>query len=152
MTKVSETIPMEKASWNSNPSGYVRHQAKLREFAECLERHNVTIELPVDGPGHDFGVDLIVGRNKAVFDLKTFGLRRGPNSYTWDSTYYAGKPKPVYDGWKTEFYIHPTDGPVEEWLVCEASGLHTSKFADQPPYYYPNNVQTLDSFLNQCAF
>ncbi len=146
---VSDTIPMTPQPWCKAPSWYVHHQKLLRTFARHLEDKGVDIELPKERSGYDLGVDIMVGWNRANFDLKSFGLRQGPHSLTWDSSYWAGRAKPIYDTTLTDFFLHPIDGPVGNWHVCMASGLHTSMFAKEPPFYYPQFVQTVDSFLSR---
>ena len=138
------SIPMEPESWCKNPSGYVRHQLLLSELATYLESENIELTLPPPRPGWDLGVDLLLG--KVAIDLKSFSLRAGPKSYTWDSEYWDGKPAPKYVGLKTDYFIHPFGDSILEWKVCKERGLRSS-FYGGPPFYYRNDVEALSSFI-----
>ena len=147
-------IPTEPPSWCKSPQGYRKHQLLLQQLVDYFTEAGVEVELPEETTGHDNGVDLLVGRNKVVIDLKSFWLTRGPKSRTWMSGYHAfteGR-KSTWAGKATEYYVHADFTiPVEQWLVCDASGLRMSKFEKAAPYYFYNSIQTVKSFLKQCA-
>ena len=139
--KVSETIPLTPQPWNKNPDGYVRHQSYLYELVQWLETREIDVMLPVERDGHDYGIDLFIGG--IPVDLKGFGLREYDKTYTWDSSYYRGRPRPIYDEWQTEWFIHPTDGPPSEWLAARADDLRASMY-EHAPFYYKDRVVTVD--------
>lgn len=149
-------IPTEPQDWCNNPRAYRKHQLLLIKLADYLLSEGEAVELPQEIKGrHDNGIDLLVGRNRVVIDLKSFWLLRGPKSLTWMSGYHSQTEgrKSTWDGKATEYYVHADfTVPVDQWLVCDAKSLCLSKFAKGAPYYPPSSVQTVKSFLKQCVF
>ena len=124
-------------------------------FVDYLIEKGYEVALPPETEGcHDNGIDLFVGRNRVVIDLKAFWLTRGPKSRSWMSGFHSNTEgrKSTWAGKATEYYVHadPTV-PVEQWLVCDAKGLRLSKFEKGAPYYFYNSIQTVKSFLKQCV-
>ena len=142
--KVSETIPMTPQSWNKNPDGYVRHQLKLKELVEWFESRRIPVRLPEDTGTWDKGIDLYVGDLR--IDLKSFGLRTNMKSLTWESTYYEGRPAPMYAESETDYFIHPTEGDPSTWVAARASSLKTSLYGFAP-FYYHHDCVTVDKLV-----
>ena len=140
-TRLSEKINLTPQPWNKNPVGYVLHQQKLKLFAEWLEDRGIEFELPPDRKGWDRGVDLIVAGTR--IDLKTFGLDVYRFTHTWSSTYYKGRPAPLWDKSETDWFVHSIGDDVSMWLAAPADQLRTSKWG-HAPYYFSNHVVTVD--------
>jgi len=141
---ILKLINTEPQAWCKNPTGYTRHQLLLSTLVCELEKRDLELTLPPERDGWDEGVDLILG-NIAV-DLKSFSLREGPRSFTWDSPFWDGKPAPRYLGAKTDYYIHPFGESLKQWKVAKAGGLRSSLYGG-PPFYYKADVSTLAFFL-----
>lgn len=137
-------IPLKPQAWNKNPEGYVRHQKLLVELVEWLENEGIEVSLPEDTGTWDKGVDLYI-RGIPV-DLKSFGLQAHGSSYTWDSPYYRGRSRPIYTESLTEWFVHPTPGPVSEWIAGPTNGLRTSKYG-YAPYYFQNATRTVSKLV-----
>jgi len=137
---IAETIPLTPQPWNKNPHGYVCHQSYLYELVQWLESQNISVMLPEDRKGWDYGIDLFICG--IPVDLKGFGLREYDRSYTWESQFYRGRPRPVYKESLTEWFIHPTDGPPSKWIAARASDLRTS-YRGHAPFYYKDCVVTV---------
>ena len=137
---ILQTIPLTPQPWNKNPDGYVLHQSYLYELVHWLESQSIPVSLPEDTGSWDKGVDLFIRDTR--IDLKSFGLDAYMKSYTWQSSFYRGRRAPIYEGTKTDYFIHPTDGPPSEWIVAPASALRTSKYGHQP-YYAKNRCMTV---------
>ena len=131
-------------AWNRNPEGYVKHQHLLVQLVEWLESQGAEVQVPEDTGGWDKGVDLII--NGLCVDLKGFGLQAHGSSYTWDSTYYQGRPRPLYKGSLTDWFVHSTDGPPSEWIAAPAGCLRTSKYG-YAPYYFQADAITMSNFI-----
>ena len=138
------SIPTTPQSWNRNPDGYVKHQHLLVQLVEWLESQGAEVQVPEDTGSWDKGVDLII--NGLCVDLKGFGLQAHGSSYTWDSTYYRGRPRPLYEGSLTDWFVHPTDGPPSEWVAAPADCLRTSKYG-YAPYYFQADAITMSNFI-----
>ena len=112
------------------------------ELVQWLESQDIDVMLPVDTRRWwDYGIDLFICG--APVDLKGFGLREYDKTYTWDSNFHRGRPRPVYKDTQTEWFIHPTEGPPSEWLVGHVNDLRTSMYG-HPPYYPKDKVMTVD--------
>ena len=144
MSKLTDSIPTSPQDWNRNPQGFVRHQKLLVKLVTWLEEQGAEVQIPEDRNGWDLGIDLIV--NGLRIDLKSFGLGAYGNSLTWKSEYYRGRPAPIYDGTETDWFVHPTDGPVSEWIAADRKSLRTSKYG-YAPYYFQSDVIDMDSFV-----
>lgn len=147
-------IPTTPPSWCKNPGGYRKHQALLQMLVDYLDEVNIENDIPQETNGHDNGVDCLVGGGRKIVDLKSFWLTDGPKTRTWMSPMHARTEgrNATWRGKETEYYIHADfTVPVDQWLVCDARGLRMSKFANGAPYYFHNSIQTLKSFLKQCA-
>ena len=141
-------VPTEPQHWCNNPRHYVKHQQLLQKLVDYLAAKGEVLELPEETPGHDNGIDLLVGESRLVVDLKSFWLTDGPRTRTWKSTYHAGNSgrKSTWAGKATEIYIHADfNVPVEQWLVCRASDLRMS-YTGGAPFYYRNRIQTVKSW------
>jgi len=145
---IAQTIPLTPQPWNRNPDGYVRHQLKLKELVEWLESREIPVRLPEDTGTWDKGIDLYIGDTR--IDLKSFGLDVYRKTCTWSSTYYEGRPAPLYSGTETDYFVHPTEGPPSEWIAARASDLRTSHYG-HAPFYYKDCVVTVDK-LSQDVF
>jgi hypothetical protein len=139
--KTSEQIPLLPQDWCKNPAGYVTHQGFLKRLVEFLEDRGINSLLPPDRDGWDRGVDLFV-HGLGNIDVKGFTLIAGPKSYTWDSTFWTGKRRPLYNDSLTDFYIHPFGDDVAEWIVAPASSLNTS-FHGFAPFYWSDRCKTV---------
>ena len=138
------SIPTTPQSWCKSPSGYVRHQALLIQLVEWLESQDIEVSIPEDTGSWDNGVDLyIMG---IPVDLKSFGLQSYGSSYTWDSTYYKGRPRPLYDGSLTEWFIHPNGDDPSDWIAAPAECLRTSKY-NLPPYYFQDDAISMSNLV-----
>ena len=144
MSKLTDSIPTSPQDWNRNPQGFVRHQKLLVKLVTWLEEQGAEVQIPEDRNGWDLGIDLIV--NGLRIDLKSFGLGAYGKSLTWKSEYYRGRPAPIYDGTETDWFVHPTDGPVSEWIAADRESLRTSKYG-YAPYYFQSDVIDMGSFV-----
>ena len=135
---------MTPQDWNRNPKGYIKHQRLLVRLVTYLESLGADVSIPEDRGEWDHGIDLIV--NGSRWDLKGFGLREYDRSYTWDSRFYRGRPRPVYRDTQTDWFIHSTNGPPSEWLVGHVTDLRTSLWG-HPPYYPKDKVVTVDKLV-----
>ena len=141
---LSDEIPMTPQPWNKNPEGYVYHQTKLKELMVWLETKSLKLAWPEDTGGWDKGVDLFI--NGQPVDLKGFGVVTHDKTYTWDSTYWTGKSRPIYKGTQTAWFIHPTAGHPSEWIAAHVSNLRTSKYG-YAPYYFKDTVVTVGKLV-----
>ena len=141
---IAQAIPLTPQPWNKNPGGYVYHQLKLKELVEWLEANGATVSLPEDTGTWDKGVDLYI--NGLPVDLKGFGLLAYDKTYTWDSSYYQGRPRPLWAGSLTQWFIHPTDGDPSTWIAAEVYDLHTSKYG-HAPYYFKDTCIDMAEFI-----
>ena len=86
-------VPTEPQSWCRSPEGYRKHQLLLQQLVDYLDERGIRVELPVEVEGkHDNGVDLYVGEERIVVDLKSFWLTDSATSRTrtWSSPYHKG--------------------------------------------------------------
>ena len=137
-------IPTTPQKWNRYPKGYVKHQHFLVQLVEWLESQGAEVQIPEDTGSWDKGVDLIV--NGLCVDLKSFGLQAYGSSYTWDSTYYKGRSRPLYDGSLTEWFIHPNGDDPSDWIAAPAECLRTSKY-NLPPYYFQDDAISMSNLV-----
>ena len=144
MTTLTDSIPTTPQEWNKNAEGYVKHQLLLVKLVAWLEEQGAEVQIPEDRNGWDRGVDLII--NGLPVDLKGFGLQAHGSSYTWDSKFYRGRPRPLYEGSLTQWFVHPTDGSPAEWTAAPADCLRTSKY-NLPPYYFQADAITMANFV-----
>ena len=144
MSFTSASIPTTPQPWNRNPDGYVKHQLLLVELVTWLEEQGAEVQIPEDRGGWDKGVDLII--NGLLVDLKGFGLQAHGSSYTWDSKFHRGRPRPLYKGSLTQWFVHPTGSSPSEWTAAPADCLRTSKY-DLPPYYFQSDAITMSNFI-----
>jgi hypothetical protein len=144
MKSIINDIPVTPQDWNRNPRGYIKHQKLLVRLVSWLEAQGSEVQIPEDRDGWDRGVDLIV--NGLRVDLKSFGLGAYGKSLTWDSEYYRGRPAPIYKGTETDWFVHPTDGPVSEWIAAERISLRTSKYG-HAPYYFQSDAIDMTAFV-----
>jgi hypothetical protein len=143
--KTSELIPLEPQEWCKNPEGFVIHQRYLVDLVRYLERNDVKVELPEDNGSWDRGVDIQVDGQLNI-DIKGFGLIEGPKSFTWNSGFWKGKNRPLYNESLTHFFIHPHGKSVGEWVVAKATELRTSYMGLQP-FYYKDSTMTVDDLI-----
>ena len=137
---------MTPQPWNRNPHGYVRHQSYLYKLAQWLETQGVPVSLPEDTGTWDKGVDLYVGDLR--IDLKGFGLDAYSKSLVWSSTYYQGRPAPIYEETETDYFIHATDDHPQTWIAARSSDLRTSMFGHAPFYYKDRCVTVAELVQN----
>ena len=142
-------VPTDPPSWCRSPQGYIKHQLLLQQLIDYLEEKGIELELPEETDGHDNGVDLLIGKEKVVIDLKSFWLTRGPKTRSWSSHYHRHTQgrRATWEGKATEAYIHADfTVPVDQWLVCRASGL-TMSFNGGPPFYYHKDITTVGKLV-----
>jgi len=144
MNLISTSIPATPQPWNRNPEGYVKHQLLLVELVTWLEEQGAEVQIPEDSGEWDKGVDLII--NGLPVDLKGFGLQAHGSSYTWDSEFYRGRPRPLYAGSLTEWFVHPAGTSPSDWIAAPANSLRTSKYG-YAPYYFQSESITMDQFV-----
>ena len=144
MTMLTDSIPTSPQDWNRNSKGYVKHQLLLVKLVAWLEEQGAEVQIPEDRNGWDRGVDLIV--NGLPVDLKGFGLQAHGSSYTWDSEFYRGRPRPLYRGSLTEWFVHPTGDSPSEWIAAPVDSLRTSKYG-YAPYYFQADAITMGQFV-----
>ena len=144
MTKLTDSIPTTPQAWNKNAKGYVKHQLLLVELVAWLEEQGAEVQIPEDEGEWDKGVDLII--NGLAVDLKGFGLQAHGSSYTWDSEFYRGRPRPLYKGSLTEWFVHPITGSPSKWIAVPADCLRTSKYG-YAPYYFQADAITMEQFV-----
>ena len=142
-------VPTEPPAWCRSPQGYRKHQLLLQQLVDYLTEKGVKVELPEDTEGHDNGVDLLIGDERVVIDLKSFWLTNGPKTRSWRSKFHANNSGAIatWDGKETEAYVHADfTVPVDQWLVCRASGL-TMSFNGGPPFYYKKDITTVGKLV-----
>jgi hypothetical protein len=141
----------------NNPERYACHNKQLEVLFNYLRELGHTCLLPseafnreADKAGWDFGFDATI--NGRIIDLKTFGLKKGPTSYWWDSQFskFRGK-RPFYKNQLTEYFIHQTGNNPADWPVAIAPRLQKSKFDNGMPWYPTQCVMTMDAFLKQTS-
>ena len=144
--KTSELIPLTPQDWCRNPKGYVTHQRFLKLFVEYLEEHGVVSVLPPDRKSWDRGVDLHI-QGLGNIDSKGFSLIEGPKSFTWESSFWSGRKRPLYNESLTDFFVHPLGNSVADWIIAPASSLTTSYFGDAP-FYWKDRCQTVKQAID----
>ena len=142
-------VPTEPQSWCRSPEGYRKHQLLLQQLVDYLDERGIRVELPVEVEGkHDNGVDLYVGEERIVVDLKSFWLTDSATSRTrtWSSPFHKGTSgkRATWKKKATELYVHADfDIPVEQWIVGDAANLNMS-YNGGAPFYYKRNLSTVD--------
>tara|TARA_R110002012_G_scaffold185072_1_gene351660 strand:+ start:1010 stop:1480 length:471 start_codon:yes stop_codon:yes gene_type:complete len=141
-------VPTEPQSWCRSPEGYRNHQLLLQQLVDYLDERGIRVELPVEVKGkHDNGVDLYVGEERIVVDLKSFLLSDSLTSKTrtWLSPFHksTGGRRATWKNKATELYVHANfDIPVEQWVVGGATNLNMSGNGSAP-YYYKHTLSTV---------
>ena len=140
-------IPTTQRNWNARPDKYVIHQEFLVRLVEWLEEQEVEVSIPEDKDGWDKGIDFILPLYNLCFDLKGFGVKRGPQSYTWGCKWREDLEKPVYSDTKTDWFVHATRSHPSTWIVGPCNGLKDSHLGSAP-YYFINNCKTVGELIS----
>ena len=84
--------------------------------------------------------------NGIPVDLKGFGLLARGSPYTWESEFHRGRPRPLYNGSLTEWFVHPAGDSPSQWVAATADSLRTSKYGFAP-YYFQSDAITMEQFV-----
>ena len=143
----SLTVPIFPIpDWVNSVEGYIEHQELLQMLVNYLIEKGIKVELPENTDGHDNGIDLYVGEERVIVDLKSFWLTRG-DKRQWMSGFHKKTRGRIatWEGKATEAYIHADRTPtVDQWLVGRACGLTVE---DGVPQYSKSDVVPLGKLI-----
>ena len=141
----------------NNQKALAVHDSELERVFEYVRSQGHSCSLPseefnrhADKHGWDFGNDGEI--NGRVIDFKSFGLKKGPKSYWWDSNHWRFRnQRRFYPGQITQYFVHKVGNDPSEYLVARASSIQKSRFDGGMPWYPADDVVTLKQFLEYTA-